>query len=598
LHGLRWRPQGRAGDAAPAGTWVVVGADAAARAALGEALERAGGLAVLLDAAAAPAEVAAVLAGSTAARAPIRGVAYVARAERDASAGDATVVSTAGADVVDALGLVQALAGAGLRDHPRLVFVTCGASLVVPGDVPGVAHGPLAGLARVVALEHPELRPKRVDVPEHGPPWWAELVAELGADDDEGEVALHAAGRHVARLARAAPADVFAPPPAVRADATYLVTGGLGALGQIVARWLVERGARHLVLLGRRGRDEASAATLAALEAAGATVRVGAVDVADPAALASVLADVAATAPPLGGVVHAAGVLDDGVLLNLDRERVARVLAPKVAGAWNLHRLTAGAALDFFVLFSSAASLVGSPGQGSYAAANAFLDALALHRRARGLPATSIGWGPWADLGMAGGAAAGRRALRGVEPLDPALALETLGRLLASPRAHVGVVHLAARQWAQLFPAAAAAPYFAELAPAPVRRDGSLSRALAALADDTARQARLRDVLRQEIASALQREVDEITMEAPLRDLGFDSLMAVELRNRLEVALDVTLPSTVVFSHPCASALAAALAAYLGYGEATLEPPAAEETLEDVLARIEALPDAAAEACP
>ena len=218
---------------------------------------------------------------------------------------------------------------------------------------------------------------------------------------------------------------------APRADATYLITGGHGGLGLAVARWLVEKGARHLVLLGRSGASAArnknwppnsrqKARQITTIQA----------DIANESDVARALAEIRAGMPPLLGVIHAAGVLDDHLLMNLDAESFRRVLAPKVLGAWNLHTLTADLPLDFFVVFSSVASVLGSPGQANYAAANAFLDGLAHERRAQGLPCLSVNWGPWAEVGMAARASSGRSpASRVMHPLAPAQALAALNRL-------------------------------------------------------------------------------------------------------------------------------------------------------------------------
>ncbi|HEY9226744.1 MAG TPA: SDR family NAD(P)-dependent oxidoreductase, partial [Gemmatimonadaceae bacterium] len=187
----------------------------------------------------------------------------------------------------------------------------------------------------------------------------------------------------------------------VRADATYLVTGGLGGLGLLVARSLAADGARHLVLMGRRAPSATAQATIDQLVASGVQVVVATADVAQAADVQRVIAQIATTLPPLRGIVHAAGVVEDAMLADQDAGRFSRVLAPKVAGTWNLHTLTREFPLDFFVLFSSGAALLGSPGQGNYAAANLFLDALAHQRHAHGLPALSINWGSWAEVGMA-----------------------------------------------------------------------------------------------------------------------------------------------------------------------------------------------------
>ena len=206
-----------------------------------------------------------------------------------------------------------------------------------------------------------------------------------------------AQARHIGKIVLTPPS---AGAPQCRTDGTYLITGGLGALGLLVARRLAEQGAGHLLLLGRRAPSAEAATAIVEMERLGARVTLVQADISQDGSQ-KVLSDTLAGLPPLRGVVHAAGVLDDGVLLDLTSARLAAVLGPKAWGAWNLHRWTRQQPLDFFVLFSSAAALLGSPGQANYAAANAFLDALAHHRHALGLPAVSIAWGPWAGSGMA-----------------------------------------------------------------------------------------------------------------------------------------------------------------------------------------------------
>ena len=251
-------------------------------------------------------------------------------------------------------------------------------------------------------------------------------------------------GKHVGKVVLALGENrLAAKATKVRSQATYLITGGLGALGLHVACWLAEQGATHLALVGRSGESPERRQAVGELEQAAVEVRVFAADVSQPGAIERVLSELAASMPPLRGVVHAAGMLDDGVVQRQNWPRFERVLAPKISGAWRLHTLTADVDLDFFVCFSSAASLLGWAGQGNYAAANAFLDALAQHRRAVGLPALSINWGPWRTLGMAaslGERERARLAESGLGAIDPAEGLAVLGELLETDEPQVAVL--------------------------------------------------------------------------------------------------------------------------------------------------------------
>ncbi|BCL17964.1 type I polyketide synthase [Micromonospora sagamiensis] len=399
-------------------------------------------------------------------------------------------------------------------------------------------------------------------------------------------------------------------PPAVRPDATYLVTGGLGGVGVAVTRWLVDRGARHLVLLGRSTPPAEAAATLRDLHP-DARIHLRQADVADPRALADVVDEIGATMPPLRGIVHAAGVLDDGLLAGQTWDRFAGVLAPKVAGGWNLHLLTRDLPLDFLVLCSSVAALLGSAGQGSYVTANTFLDALAHHRRAQGLVATSVNWGPWADGGMAARMDDQQRhrlAAQGYRPLPADEATGALGRLLDTPTAQAALVavdwptHL--RQYGGAQPAFLSRLRRTDLTPAdptpadPAPAAGARERIEAA--HPTERRGLLQEYVQRTAVTILGLPpAQPVNPQQPLRELGLDSLMAVELRNALGRLVGRSLPSTLAFDHPTVTKLTDHLLGEL-FPEPTTPAPAARtpasDAPDDLVARVAALDDADVEA--
>jgi NADPH:quinone reductase-like Zn-dependent oxidoreductase/NAD(P)-dependent dehydrogenase (short-subunit alcohol dehydrogenase family)/acyl carrier protein len=348
---------------------------------------------------------------------------------------------------------------------------------------------------------------------------------------------------------------------ALKADATYLITGGHGGLGLAVARWLVKKGARHLALLSRSGASISGEEVAAELAAKGATVVTFKADVSNEVNLSRVLDEIRNTMPPLRGVIHAAGVLDDHAFLNLTPESFQRVLAPKVLGAWNLHTLTADLALDFFILFSSVASVLGSPGQANYAAANAFLDGLAHDRRSRGLPCLSINWGPWAEVGMAARSASSRGAAsRVMHPLALEEALSALDRLFEKN----GPVQAAAMavDWtllARSLNGQAPPPLIGDLlkekakspAAKSARSSGPRLSAQELLAVPTAeRHAMLLDFVQKSLAAVMSLEAPELDPEESLSNLGLDSLMALELQHSLEESLGARLPIELLMGTP------------------------------------------------
>ena len=334
-------------------------------------------------------------------------------------------------------------------------------------------------------------------------------------------------------------------PFVVRPDATYLVVGGLTGFGLETARWLVGRGARHLALVGRRGLETPGAAdAVAALTAAGVKVHVFACDAADEAALGGVLAFIRRAAPPLKGVVHAAMVVDDGLTADLTAARLQAVIAPKLGGACALDELTRGDALDFMLLYSSATTLLGAPGQGSYVAANLALEGLAAARCAEGLPTLAVGWGPIADAGYLARQEETREALARRLAAQPLAAAEALAALPALWASGLPTVAYAKVQWetARRRLPILAFPAFSELADAAGDvAETNLADRLRGLPDAEAKALTL-SLLVEEVARILSAAPDRIDAQRPLSELGMDSLMAVELRLSLEKRFGVNLP--------------------------------------------------------
>ncbi|MDY7089112.1 MAG: SDR family NAD(P)-dependent oxidoreductase [Actinomycetota bacterium] len=469
---------------------------------------------------------------------------------------------------------VRALADAGIG-APLWSF-TRGAVAAGPGEpAPDADQAAVWGLGRVIALERPAAWGGLIDLPpgdldRHTA---RRALAALGGAEDQ--VAVRAAGllgRRLTHAPRPATGDEYRPTGAV------LVTGGTGALGAHVARWLADRGAEHLVLLSRRGPDADGAAELTAdLTARGARVTVTAADAADRAALAAALTD------EITAVFHVAGAVDDGVLDSLDAAKFGAVW-DKVTAARHLDELTRDRDLVAFVLFTSTAGVIGAAGQGNYAAANAAVDAIAAGRRVAGLPATAVAWGPWAGGGMAAGTPAGSERMRraGLTPMLPDRALTALGRAVGADH-HVALFDADWTRFAAVLAGQRPAPLFAALPEArevavPTDRPAlaGVRETLAAAAPER-RAGLLLDLVRDVAARVLgHARAASVDVDRPFRDLGFDSLTTLELRNATAAATGLTLSASLVYDHPTPRDLAAFLGAELGADPGGAVAPPAE----------------------
>ena len=474
----------------------------------------------------------------------------------------------------------------------RLVLITRRAVATRSDEsVLDLANAPAWGLLRTAQSEHSDRSLVLVDLDGHRASLRA-LPAAIASG--EPQLALRGGALRVPRLARmAASSEATARP--LDPEGTVLITGGTGALGALFARHLVAKhGVRHLLLTSRKGPSAPGAEALKSeLTAAGAHVTLAACDAADRDALQQLLASVSCD-HPLTGVIHAAGVLDDGVLLSLTPERVDRVLRPKVDAALYLHELTRELPLSAFVLFSSVAGVLGGLGQSNYAAANTFLDALAHHRRAQGLAALSLAWGPWAESrGMTahlGNADLARMARLGMAALSPEDGLALFDAALLRPDASLVLARFRTAAWSAqidaLPPLLRGLVRITARRPVAARADAlsTLKQRLAALSD-TDRDRALLDLVRSEVATVLGLTTpNAVAPSRPLQELGLDSLMAIELRNRLGTATGLRLPATLLFDHPTPSALARLLRAETLQDEATAAVPVLAE-----LDRIEAI---------
>ncbi len=539
----------------------------------------------------------------------------------------------AGTDIIDAaaeesrvfgcgslLSLVQALGRNQQIDVSRLSVITRGAQFIT--HAPRAESLPLAllqaslwGLGRVVRLEYPDLKCTLIDLdPTEENIDAARLAAELRQRegtglpaDAESQIAFRRGRRFAARLIQTRPtvsSTVMAQysPDALEdhipfpnnffsPDHTYLIAGGYGGIGLLTAEWMISNGAKHLALLGRSGHTDASRQAMAVFEKMGAHILTIQGDVSIERDVREALTSIQSQSPPLRGVIHAAGVLEDGVMALQNWDRFEKVLAPKIAGAWHLHQLTQQMNLDFFLLYSSWAAIMGSAGQSNHAAANAFLDALAHYRRASGLPAISINWGPWSGQGAAAHSDIGQKlASRGLGHFTPQQGLELLGRILQGNASQEAVMPLNFDRWLETYPTLLKSRFFEHVLPSgtsPTKpknpsAQGILDKAadiqqriLAAATTDQQKTA-LRQYLQDQLTSILRIPPAELDSQKSFKDLGLDSLTGLEMRNRINLHLAITLSATAVWNYPSIDQMVAHIATLL-HIEPTIDDPKADE---------------------
>jgi len=333
-------------------------------------------------------------------------------------------------------------------------------------------------------------------------------------------------------------------------DATYVITGGLGGLGLSIAERMVQQGAQHVVLVGRSAPSLVAMDVIAQLGQYGASCEAMSVDVSDPVKVQEMLDSIAASKPPLRGIIHAAGVLDNGLLEHFDEKRLRGVMPAKVNGAWNLHCACAGLELDFFMMFSSLASLIGSHGQSNYSAANAFLDGLAELRKSQGLPGVSIAWGPWSEIGMAADVHNLRRLEEhGMGMIPPAKGLDLLEDILAEGRqGAIGAIPMNWQLWSHFFPYVAQLPYVSDLIPDQETTTGYAritSASLEAMAPESQLQ-ELQNVIHRAVYQSMRLDPEHIELGVPLTAIGLDSIVALEVKSRIESNVEVVVQTNAL----------------------------------------------------
>ena len=436
---------------------------------------------------------------------------------------------------------------------PQLWLITKGSQSVLPHvEEVAIAQTPLWGLGKVISLEHPQLWGGLLDLDQESSSNEAEILQLLEEEQEEDRLAIRNGEIYVARLERKLLAE--SQPLSLSKEGSYLITGGTGALGLSIAQWLVEKGCKHIVLIGRSQPSESAQLRINSLRKQGAEVVVTQADVSVQEDMEKALKQVEEAMPPLKGVIHAAGVVGFNLLQELALSQLEAILRPKVIGGWLLHQLTQKLELDFFVKFSSIASVWGSKGQAHYAAANNFLDGLTYYRQSLGLPSYSINWGPWSGGGMATEEAMNWLNQMGVQPLDPEKAIAALEKVLGSNSPQTVVADINWDLFKELYELGVKGSFLEEISLDSEATDGERASEMSGLLQQLhqASESERNQILIEHLQTGVAKIIGLSESKLPDPELGFfrmgmDSLMAVELRNMLSYTLGSSISIATLF---------------------------------------------------
>ncbi len=463
---------------------------------------------------------------------------------------DSEKLSTAGCESV--LKLIKSVSDSKIAGSPKLILVTKQSQHVDNDDkINGLTASPLWGLGKVISLEHPELKCVRIDISGNDETDIKLTADEILSDGSEGEVAFRKGERYVSRLTKAVPAAERK--IEIKNEASYLITGGTKGLGLLFAGYLADKGAGQLMLLSRGEISDDSLKKIETIRESGTEVIIVKADVTKKNELKKIIDDISSSGYVLKGIIHSAGLLDDGIITNQSKEKFDRVLAPKVLGSWYLSELTKDLNLDFFIMFSSIASTLGSAGQSNHSAANAFLDSFAYYRRARGLSATTINWGVWSEIGSAAGIGADRQEkIPGLSNISPEQGLKLFDRIFNKDITRTGAFSINWKRFEEKVSSKQWLNYVSELlvkdkpdisGTKEVRTGKKKANILEELKSSPGEQHTelLTKYFRKLISGILGLKETELRADMPLNSIGLDSLMAIELKNKVNIELGVDL---------------------------------------------------------